>query len=197
MGLRQRENRRSIPYAGLILGTGVLALAGYLGYVVYPRFDLPAGRGTLLLALAAGAGIASFFSPCSFLLLVTMLARPLTGETADHGTHDVRRALAFATALSLGATAFLLLTGTLMALGADALFEDVKFTSPAGRVIRGAVGALLIVLGLIQLNVLRFSFRTFEPTAHAFLGRQTVRRTERPMLRFYLFGFGYLLAGFG
>src|ERR671911_3017045 len=57
--------------AGLVLA----GLAGYLGYVAFPRFDLAAGVGAGLLVLAAAAGVASFFSPCSFPLLVTLLPR--------------------------------------------------------------------------------------------------------------------------
>jgi cytochrome c biogenesis protein CcdA len=48
-----------------------VALTGYAGYELYPRFDLPALEGASLLVLAAGAGVASFFAPCSFPLLVT------------------------------------------------------------------------------------------------------------------------------
>lgn len=190
-------SHRAIGYGGLVAAVVGLSLAGYIGYIVYPRFDLPAGRGALLLALAAGAGVASFFSPCSFLLLVTMLARPLQ-DGRDNGK-DPRGtgALRFAAALSIGATTFLLLVGTFMALGADAVFEDVTFTSPSGRVIRGLVGTLLIVLGLIQLSVLRVSLRRFESASHAFLGQQADPGNRSSMVRFGLFGFVYLLAGFG
>lgn len=64
-----------LRYFLLISGISVLALVGYAGYVIHPRFDLPAVTGVGLLILAASAGIASFFSPCSFPLLVTLLAR--------------------------------------------------------------------------------------------------------------------------
>lgn len=60
--LRRTSSRH---YLALGLGALALALAGYLGYVFYPRFALPAGAGAGLLLLAAGAGVASFFSPCS------------------------------------------------------------------------------------------------------------------------------------
>ncbi len=63
-------------YALLVVGVAVLAIAGYTGYELYPRFDLPAAEGAGLLVLATGAGIASFFAPCSFPLLVTLLSRP-------------------------------------------------------------------------------------------------------------------------
>lgn len=174
-------------YALLAAGTAAVAVLGYLGYVQYPRFELPYATGIALLALAAAAGVASFFSPCSFPLLVSILTRP-----PAHGSLFV-----FALALSVGATAFLLMLGALIAVGAGTIFEDVTFTSTAGIAIRVVVGSLLIVLGLIQLNRVPISFRRFEPATHGLLKRQATLRRERPVVGFTLFGFVYLLAGFG
>jgi hypothetical protein len=154
-------------YALLALGAVALGLAGYTGYVLYPRFDLPAGTGVGLLVLAAAAGIASFFSPCSFPLLVSMLARPISAERTTTRRHPLREAAGFATALSVGASAFLLLVGLAIALGGGAAFEQVTFTSAAGRIIRGIVGSSLVVLGLIQLERLHINLRRLEPTCIA------------------------------
>ena len=188
--------RRRYGYALLTVATAAVALLGYLGYVLYPRFDLPAGTGATLLVLAGGAGIASFFSPCSFPLLLSMLARPIAAEAAAQG-RPFRKAALFATGLSLGASAFLVLVGLAIAAGASTYFDDVTFTSTAGITIRISVGLLLIMLGLIQLGVLPISFRRFEPALHGYLRRQAQVRRRRPLAGFTLFGFGYLLAGFG
>jgi cytochrome c biogenesis protein CcdA len=186
---------RGLSYALLALATAAVALIGYLGYVFYPRFDLPAGTGATLLVVAAGAGIASFFSPCSFPLLLSMLARPIAAE-AEAG-RPFRKAATFAAALSLGASVFLVAVGLAIAAGASTYFDDVTFTSTAGITIRIVVGTLLITLGLIQLNLLPISFRRFEPAMHGYLRRQAQVRRRRPLVGFTLFGFGYLLAGFG
>ena len=194
----KREAQPSL-YWLLVLVVAGLALAGYAGYVLYPRFDLPAVTGIGLLVLSAGAGIASFFSPCSFPLLVTLLARE-TGTQPREGTaHPATgRALGFATALSLGAATFLLIVGFFIALGGGTLFEGVTFTSTAGRVIRLAVGALLIVLGLVQANVIHTPiFHAIERLAEPLQETQARQRRQRPLLGFAIFGFGYLLAGFG
>ncbi len=200
--MRQGANdRRQAPLYGLfaLLVIG-LALAGYLGYVVYPRFDLPASTGIGLLVLSAGAGIASFFSPCSFPLLVTLLARQ-TG--VDSGRDESRasrgRAFVFASALALGTSVFLLLAGFFVALGGGALFQGVTFTSTAGVIIRAVVGAFLILLGLFQIGVLPASgFRAVSRFSEGFFSRAQARqRRKRPFLGFAIFGFGYLLAGFG
>ena len=77
------------------------------------------------------------------------------------------------------------------------MFSGVTFTSTAGRIIRALVGALLISLGLIQLGILAISLRRFESRLHRLLTRQAELRRRRPAAGFALFGFGYLLAGFG
>ena len=185
--------RRSSLYGAWVLAAALIGLAGYVGYVVYPRFDLPAGAGAGLLVLAAAAGVASFFSPCSFPLLVTMLAKPL----AETDGRPIRRALAYASALSIGAVGFLTITGGAFALGAGAIVDDVTFTSTTGRVLRITVGAGLVAFGLIQLNYIRVDLRHFEPRLHGVLRKQAELRRRRPLSGFVLFGFVYLLAGFG
>jgi cytochrome c-type biogenesis protein len=184
-------------HLALTLGALLLALAGYLGYVLYPRFELPAGAGAGLLPLAAAAGVASFFSPCSFPLLVTMLARPLAEQATAQQRRPLRAALGFASALSVGAAVFLLGIGAVIAVLGGSLLGGVTFTSTAGRVIRLLVGLGLIGLGLIQLERLPVSLRRFEPAMHGYLRRQAQLRRRRPLLGFGLFGFGYLLAGVG
>lgn len=73
----------------------ILSLTGYSGYVIYPRFDLLAVADIGLLTLAIGAGIASFFTLCSFPLLTALLARSIT---SDESTSPFIRAIHYATA---------------------------------------------------------------------------------------------------
>ena len=187
-----------LRYTAWAAASVTLGLAGYLGYVVYPRFDLPAGAGAGLLVLAAAAGVASFFSPCSFPLLVSMLARPLAAPDDSNPTRrPLGRALVYATALSIGAAMFLGLLGGVLSLGAGSVEDDVTFTSTTGRVLRVVVGAALIVFGLVQTGRIEVNLRRFEPALHRTLGKQAGLRRRRPFRGFVLFGFVYLLAGFG
>ncbi|MGH3431803.1 MAG: cytochrome c biogenesis protein CcdA [Thermocrispum sp.] len=180
-----------------LLGAGLVAvgLAGYVGYLVYPRFDLPAAEGTGLLALAAAAGFAAFFSPCSFSLLAALLGRTASPD-APRGER-VARALGFGMALSLGATVFVVGVGLLIALGGSGVAASITFDSAAGRTLRIAVGLVLVLLGLVQMGRLTANLRPAEPAIHRFLGRQAALRRRRPLLGYTLFGFGYLAAGFG
>jgi cytochrome c biogenesis protein CcdA len=186
----------SARYILLAFGVLLLALAGYTGYVLYPRFGLPSVTGSGLFVLAAAAGIASFFSPCSFPLLLTLLSRE-TGKDKRSPGPPIGKALGFAAALSAGATLLLLLAGAIIALGGGRLFAQVTFTSAAGRIIRLIIGALLILLGLIQLEIIPVSFHPVENLAQPILRFQAKTRRDRPALAFAFFGFGYLIAGFG
>jgi cytochrome c biogenesis protein CcdA len=197
-GNRPREQTSPIWYWLLGLGVLLLGLAGYLGYVLYPRFGLPAIDGAALLILATGAGVASFFSPCSFPLLVTFLARQTRIENrallADRSKTGI---VIFASALSIGAAVFLLLVGIVIALGGESLFASITFTSPAGRLIRMIVGSLLILLGLMQTGKLPLSLYSVVSFSRPLLRLPSHLQQRSPLLATALFGFTYLLAGFG
>lgn len=182
-------------YGVLTAAVVVVALAGYAGYELYPRFDLPALEGAGLLVLAAGAGVASFFAPCSFPLLVTLLSRQVGGPRRDL---EGASPLVFAAALAGGATAFLVLLGAVIALGGSAFAASVTFTSTVGVTLRVVVGTALILLGLVQLGVLAASsFRAVERVTKRLSRSQARLRREHPVAGFTAFGFFYLLAGFG
>ncbi|MEX2655626.1 MAG: cytochrome c biogenesis protein CcdA [Acidimicrobiia bacterium] len=181
-------------YSILVAAVVVVAVAGYLGYVVYPRFGLPAVEGVALLGLAAAAGVASFFSPCSFPLMVTLLARQAVDDS-EAGRRP--RPVVFGGSIALGAAAFMLLAGAAIAAGGEALFAGVTFTSAAGITIRVLVGLLLVFLGLAQVGVVPVSLHPVSRLVQPLLRGQARLRRERPVAGFALFGFAYVLAGFG
>ncbi len=189
------QSNRTLGYALFVLAVVVIATAGYAGYVLYPRFDLPAASGISLLVLAAAAGIASFFSPCSFSLLATLLTRESGTRPGQHASTQL--ALRYASALAVGAALFMVLAGVVIALGGSALFAGITFTSTAGITIRTVIGLLLIALGVIQLGLVPVSFHGADRFTTPLLRRQARLRREHPLLAFGLFGFTYVLAGFG
>ena len=180
-------------YMALAVGVALLGVAGYVGYVTYPRFNLPAVAGAGVLLLGAAAGVASFFSPCSFPLLLTLLAREVRGG----GKGRVRAVLLFAGAFSAGAVAFLALLGVLMGVGGRGLVGSVTFTSPFGMTVRIVVGVFLVALGLIQAGLIPVSFHGVERLTHGLIEAQARLRRESPVAGFALFGFAYLIIGFG
>ena len=78
--MKRSANVYARRYLALIGAVVLLALIGYVSYALYPRFALPPAAGAGLLLLASAAGLASLFSPCSFPLLVTLLAREMDGR---------------------------------------------------------------------------------------------------------------------
>ncbi len=87
-----------------------------------------------------------------------------------------------------------------LSVAATVPINDVTFESSKGRVLRLNVGAFLILVGLVQLGRISVPLRWFEPALKGFLRRQRREGTEQgqpELLRFGLFGFAYLAAGFG
>jgi cytochrome c biogenesis protein CcdA len=179
-------------YVLLAVALALAGVAGYAGYVAFPRFDLPRAAGLGLLALAAAAGVASFFSPCSFPLLVTLMSREVRGAPSRG-----RAAVVFASAFSAGAAAFVTILAVLFGLGGRTLAGAITFTSPIGIAIRVTVGLLLIVLGLVQANVLPVSFHAVEGFFRPLSEAQARLRRRHPVAGAALFGLSYLLIGFG
>lgn len=184
--------RLGVGYAVLALGVALVAAAGYAGYVLYPRFDLPAVEGAALLGLAAAAGLGSFFSPCSLPLLVALLGRAPGGEGG--GPPPLR----FAAALAAGAGVFMVTLGAAVSGVGTRLFADVTFASPQGIALRATVGVALIALGAIQSGMVLGRLAWADRLFHAPLARRQAQlRRDRPVLGYGMFGFGYVLAGFG
>lgn len=195
----QTQEMKKTLYWLFVAFVVLLSIGGYMGYELYPRFDLPAAEGIGLFILAVGAGIASFFAPCSFPLLVTVLGRETESNAKDGKKGNTRRALPFAVGLSLGATVFLLLAGLALAFGGSAFFSSVTFTSAVGITIRIIIGVLLILLGLVQMGVIHVPlFRKVEKWAEPMLKAQArQRRGNKQFFGFTVYGFSYLIAGFG
>lgn len=88
--------------------------------------------------------------------------------------------------------------GGAVALGGRTLVGNVTFTSPAGRLLRVVVGLFLVGMGLVQLDRLPNPLHAVVGDAlRPLLGRQAATRREHRFLGHTVFGFGYLLAGFG
>lgn len=175
-------------YIWLAAAVFLLSLFGYIGYIMYPRFALNSVTASGLLPLAIMAGVASLFSPCSFPLLLTLLAR----ESSADG-----RLLRSAGAFAIGAALFLLLTGLALVLGAGSWIAGVTFTSNAGRALRLLVGLVLVCFGLWQLQGRSLNIGWLNQALQPLWHKQSQLRHQRTTLSYGLYGFGYILAGFG
>lgn len=175
-------------YVGLTIAVLLLSFLGYIGFITYPRFALNSVTASGLLPLAIMAGVASLFSPCSFPLLLTLLAR----EASADG-----RLLRSTAAFTIGAVLFLLLTGLALALGAGSWIAGFTFTSLAGRILRLLVGLILIGFGIWQFGGKSLNVGWLNQTLQPLWHKQAQLRRQQTTLSYGLYGFGYILAGFG
>ncbi len=180
----------------LLLVSGIVFLAGlgYGGFRLYPHLGLPSTMGVWFLLLAVLAGVASLFSPCSFPLLITLLGREVNATEEEQPS---RRLFGFSISFAFGAALFLLLTGAALALGAAPLFARITFTSVPGRLLRTAVGLLLILLGVWPVRGRSLNFAWLDTLLQPLWQTQARLRRQHSTLSSGLYGFGYVLAGFG
>lgn len=179
--------RARARYVAVAVGVLLVAIAGYVGFVRFVESDQGVGAGVI--ALAAATGFAAFFSPCSFPLLLTFLAR-----RADESW---KAALASALRVGAGAAFLLMILAIVIVAGGSALARLVEFDSTAGRGFRLLVGLLLIILGLAQARLINLRMRWRDRVASAAGRILDPSKATKPARSDVMYGFGYLLAGFG
>lgn len=176
------QRRARIRFVLVAAGVMLVGMVGYAGFVSFADADRSWAPG--ILVLGATTGFAAFFSPCSFPLLLTFLARR-SEESRVSSTLAALR-------VGLGASVLLALLGVAMVSIGTAFGAVAQFDQPAGRVLRGVVGLLLIFLGLKQSGLVKLQFRWTYRFAR--VAGSTLSRSKGGDV---LYGFGYLLAGFG
>jgi cytochrome c biogenesis protein CcdA len=189
-----QRRRGQVRFGLIVAGTVLVALLGYVGFRIFPKLDSGTETGAALMALAAATGFAAFFSPCAFPLMLTTLGRQ---ADAGMGYRRLKPALRFALAASIGAVAFLVGFGLLLSLGGEGIARQVTFTSPTGRALRIAAGALLITMGLVQLGKITIPFLRLSTLATTIDRRRNNDGDPNRFFGHVLYGFGYLIAGFG
>ena len=182
--------RIRIRLAVVAMGTATIGVAGYVGFVTV----VGGGVGAGTLTLAAATGFAAFFSPCSFPLLLTFLAK--------RSESSARAALIGALTVGAGAVAFFALVALAIGTLGEVAGQIVAFDTVSGRVFRSIVGIFLIVLGLrntrmLNLRILRLPVRWLDRLAHVASSRFDPAPARTIPRRDFVYGFGYLLAGFG
>ncbi len=188
-----KQSRLRARMGLLVIATLVVGLAGYVGFRVFRGFDVDAATGAGLIVVAATVGIASFFSPCSFPLLLTTLSR----QAASDSRHRMRGALRFAAGTSIGAVFFVAGFGLLLSVGGGVIARQFTFASAQGRVLRAVVGVVLVTMGLVQLGRIRLPFSSVSHLAEPIDRRRADVGDDTKFVSHVLYGFGYLVAGFG
>lgn len=196
--MKEREalhkRRGQVRFGLVVAGTLVVALVGFLGFRLFLQLGMGTETGAPLMALAAATGFAAFFSPCSFPLMLTALGHQAESST---GRRRLKPTLRFAFGASIGAFAFLTALGLFLSLGGGSVASQVTFTSAAGRTLRVAAGLLIITMGLAQLGKIAIPFFKLSRLATPIDRRRASGGDPDRFLNHILYGFGYLIAGFG
>ena len=167
------------------LGLIVTGVFGYLGFSVVASGGVSAG----VIGLGAATGFAAFFSPCSFPLMLTFLAR--------RSEESMSQAVASGARVALGATVLLtILTGAVIASG-GAIASIIEFDRPLGRVFRAVIGLFLVIMGARQAHLIRMRIGAFDRLATVAAAVFDPTRSRHRWTGDLVYGFGYLLAGFG
>lgn len=154
-------------------------------------------------ALAFGAGVASFFSPCSFPLLPGYIGYylGLEKERGELSSKTIRKALPGGVASALGILFIYIVVGMILVLAGSGADLDVSVLAPI-------IGIILIALGALMLTNVQYYF-IINPVKN-FFGKLTTRKkktkdqlttqeglSKKSLGGLFVFGIGYGAAAAG
>jgi cytochrome c biogenesis protein CcdA len=196
----QKATQAYIPYiflAGILLALGIL---GYLGFLAFVNLILMPGEfatyGLVITAIAAGT--ASFFSPCSFVVLPSYIAFASSSQNAGPEKRS-RNALKSGAVAALGVvTAVGVLGAIIGALGAG-IGAELSITgpdsSPLTRALRIGIGAFVLLMGLVHITGQSHRIPLLDKIS---IWAMRAEGEGTPSLRsVYAYGMGYVLVGIG
>lgn len=175
-------------YLAFILMLLVITMLGYFVFLAFAQ-NISALGILPLVIVAIFAGLATFFSPCSFGLLPAYLSIYAKGE--QKGSVFKNGALA-----SLGLITFNILLGVILAFIGLSLGSAFSVSASGGLsnitlTIRTIIGSILFVLGLLQFFHISVQGKLFKNIS------SKLASGKKGFANFYLYGFGYNLGNIG
>jgi len=175
---------------GLLIILIVLTIIGYFAFRVFATETQKIFSYYSIYLVALIAGVATFFSPCSFGLLPAYL-------TFYTKTAKKRKTFYYGFLAALGLITFNMLLGVIIAFGGAGIAKAFSISgggtlSPVTIFIRIIIGSLLLYLGIAQFFHI-FIFPKFLLN----IGQKIIQRKRSPEASFYFYGFGYNLANVG
>ncbi len=181
----------------LLLAVAVVA-AGYSIFVFFLKGFNPTAGTLSLLLFALIAGVATFFSPCSFPLMPGYLTRHLQLIDKNSSRNILRNTLSNGLAAAAGVVLFSLALGLGIALLGSTFGGSLAISTSRPniyvQIFRGAVGASLVTLGVLNLR----GTGIFHSDVLTSLGRRLGKNGQLgPSLEMFAYGFGYVSVGIG
>ena len=180
-----------VYYVIIILLIALITMLGYLGFRFYHILSISSFSEYGLYFLALVAGVAAFFSPCSFTLLPAYIS-------ASYGNiQEGDKKIGYIFSAAVGVLSFSIILGIVVtAIGKATSIATfgLAATSPDVYLVifRVFVGAILIFFGFMQISNATMHNRFTDGIAQRFNLKQ-----KEKFWKFYMYGFGYTLAGIG
>jgi len=168
----------------------IITILGYFGFLAFAQ-NIAMLDTLPIVIVAVFAGLATFFSPCSFGLLPAYLSLYTKDKQKQKGT-----ILKNGVSASLGLIAFNVILGIIIAfigLGIGSAFS-ISAGGQLTRVtltIRAIVGSILFILGILQFFHISIQGRLFKEVSQ----RLTFRK--KGYSNYFFYGFGYNLGNIG
>ncbi len=185
-------------WVALILATVAVVATGYGVFLYFLKGFSPTSGSLSLMIFAVVAGIATFFSPCSFPLMPGFLTRHI--QLASGARQRTRTISTLSNGLAAAGGVLLFdLTLGLVILILGLTFGGTLAISNSSpniyvRTLRGSVGLILIGLGLLGLR----GVGIFHAVVLNSFGRIVTEKGQvGPRLEMFAYGFGYVSIGIG
>ncbi len=184
-------------WALLAILVAALVAIGYSVFLFFIKSFSPTAGTLSLLVFAVIAGIATFFSPCSFPLMPGYLTRNLQvtiREPEKAKTNAVSNGLAAAAGVFL----FDLILGLVIVLVGFSFAGSLGVSGPSPnlyvRIFRGTVGGSLIILGILNFR----GTGIFHNDSLTSIGKWLMKSGGlKPSRQMFAYGFGYVSVGIG
>ncbi len=181
----------------LLLAVAVVA-AGYGMFVFFLKGFNPTAGTLSLLLFALIAGVATFFSPCSFPLMPGYLTRHFQLVDKNSSKNILTSSLSNGLSAAGGVLLFDLALGTAIVLLGSAFGGSLAISTPTPniyvQIFRGSVGAFLVLLGVLSLRGTGIFHNDTLTSLGKRLGGNREMKQSREM---FVYGFGYVSVGIG
>ncbi len=194
MNNTQTKTHPVLLYIGLAVFFIVIAVIGFYLFSATKSFMKPSDISLVTLIVAGlGVGIAAFFNPCVLPILPSYLVYQT--EVVSGGGRVLSRGKLIRNGFyaALGLLAFMILFGIVIGLLGETFINFIKPGTTALLWFRRIIGVLLIGLGLALVT--NKVFVSLGKVEH--LGTEISKRGRGMFGKFFMFGFGYTLAGIG
>jgi len=181
-------------YIGLIVLFIIIAVIGYYLFSATKKFMDPGDVSLITLIVSAIAiGIAAFFNPCVLPILPSYLVYQTQAVTEGGQVLFRGKLIRNGAYAALGLLSFMILFGIVIGLLGETFINFIKPGTTALLWFRRIIGVLLIGLGLALVTNKMFSGLGKLKQ----LGSDLSNKGSGNFGKFFMFGFGYTLAGIG